>query len=991
MKPNLSLLIVCCCCLALNAAGQSDILADKPILQRTVGSGGQDELFSATVNWRGDIATVGNAGKGSNGGQDILFANFDAQLNPILERHIGRRGEDGAGQIAALPDGRYLLVGYSTRPEGKGKVRNTYYGKRDGWVLVLDERGETERELILGTGLDDVFVGVAVCPDGSAWLAGNSGDWGWLVRLSATQEVLWERRLNYHNLPLRVAAATLAPDGAFFLTGSVRELNRNHCWVAGYDTDGKPLLETIFPNTQAEAGTGIAAPDATTLAIAGNIYDPAGRENGFLALIDRSGSQLHYQQHGGREFDRLNSLILLYNKRLLVGGGSASFERGSRRISALLKIIDDEGKTETERYYGSKLDDEVRALLEHPDGRIFAIGATAREVLRQRQGWIFQLSERSERRDSGGKLKAQLLQSAVSLTGKNRAFVPLRLENTGSKGQCNLRAELRSEHPDMAAYLRLPAARAVQFRPLPAHSSLEWGFPLRVSEQCPPGEYQVQVQYFQGENPIGDPWPLLVQVGGDKQPRLGIQVLSSDSTLMIGKAAALELEIRNSGTAAAQGVLLHISAAPGIETPDTIQLGALPAGAALQYRLPLKAQNTAIGSTVLQLRASDVSLEHSATQTARLHIVSNTPPPQKTNTDYTVAVWVYPNPDNFERETLVWPQEEITVQVKIVSNRPLTRQDFCLELNGQPCTTGVKFDEVQIKGEKNSKTFAQQVRLLDGENLLKAVVQTPAGPIYSEVLKIAYAPSKPNLHIVSIGIPSADLKFTSKDARDFALSLAGANNKAFNKIFLDTLLTEARTTKTEILKTLRRLQYRHADLQILPKDLLVLFISGHGLGAYDGSFRLAASDYDGPFLQETSLDFEQELINYLQSLPCDKLFLVDACHSGTVSGSGLAGIAARKNGLNILMSCRPDEYSYEDESWQNGAFTHALVQGIDAFSRQMPGLDSDADQHLEVRELFQYIEKEVPRLVEKKRPKVQGTQRPNIFLSGPKKLFLYHH
>ena len=207
---------------------------------------------------------------------------------------------------------------------------------------------------------------------------------------------------------------------------------------------------------------------------------------------------------------------------------------------------------------------------------------------------------------------------------------------------------------------------------------------------------------------------------------------------------------------------------------------------------------------------------------------------------------------------------------------------------------------------------------------------------------------------------------------------------------MDTLFSEEKTTKTAILKTLRRLQYRHADLQILPKDLLVIFVSGHGLGAYDGSFRLAASDYDGPFLQETSLDFEQELINYLQSLPCDKLFLVDACHSGTVSGSGLAGIAARKNGLNILMSCRPDEYSYEDETWKNGAFTHALVQGINAFSRQMPGLDSDADQCLDVRELFQFIEKEVPRLVEKKRPKVQSMQHPNLFLSGTKKLFLYH-
>ncbi|MBK9337880.1 MAG: caspase family protein [Lewinellaceae bacterium] len=154
--------------------------------------------------------------------------------------------------------------------------------------------------------------------------------------------------------------------------------------------------------------------------------------------------------------------------------------------------------------------------------------------------------------------------------------------------------------------------------------------------------------------------------------------------------------------------------------------------------------------------------------------------------------------------------------------------------------------------------------------------------------------------------------------------------------------------------------------QILPKDLLVLFVSGHGLGAYDGSFRLAASDYDGPFLQETSLDFEQEIVNYLQRLPCHKIFFVDACHSGTTSGSGLAGIAGRKNNLNMLVSCQADEYSYEDDAWRNGAFTHALVLGLQAFATQPAGLDKNHDMALDIGELFAFVQKEVPGLVEKK-------------------------
>lgn len=330
---------------------------------------------------------------------------------------------------------------------------------------------------------------------------------------------------------------------------------------------------------------------------------------------------------------------------------------------------------------------------------------------------------------------------------------------------------------------------------------------------------------------------------------------------------------------------------------------------------------------------------------------------------------------------MVWPQEEITVQVKIVSNQPISKQQFCLEINGQPCPTGVKFDEVQIKGDRNSKTFSQQIRLVHGENILKVNVQTPNGPVNGDPLKIIYTPSKPNLHILSIGVPSTDLKYTIKDARDFAQALAVPQNKAFGKIFVDTLLTEERTTKTEILKALRRLQYRYGDLQILPKDLLVIFVSGHGLGAYDGTFRLAASDYDAPFIQETSLDFEQEIVNYLQSLPCQKLFFVDACHSGTVFGSGISGIAAKKTNLNMLLSCQPKEYSYEDDAWENGAFTHALVRCFKAFSKQEAHMDANADNKLDALELFKFAEKEVPQLVEKKRPKANTSQRPNLFLA----------
>jgi hypothetical protein len=978
------------CCLTATAVGQSFVLPKSPLQQRTTGAGGQDELLSLTTNWRGDIAAIGNATKGKEGGQDISLVIFDRHLTPVIERHIGRRGDDGAGQIAVLPDGRYIIAGYSTKPSGRNKTRANYLGKKDGWLLVLNERGETEKEILLGSPENDAFVAVTVAPDGSIWAAGNAEKQAWLVHLDASFNLLWERRLQHHNLPTQVNAAVLTPAGEWFLAGGIEELGRKHLWVAGFDTKGTSIMEKIYPNSQAEIGTGIAVVNDETLAIVGNVEDPSERENSFLTLLSRTGVMSQYTPLGGREFDHISTVLRLSSGQLLAGGGSASFERGSRRISAWLPILNTKGENATNHYYGSKLDDEVLALAEHSDGRLFAVGTTARQVLKMRQGWLFQLSETApESKLSANEINPILQElhypTGHTMSSTERSWLPFSLKNTSAEPIYKLRAVISPQDKKLTQWLPNGVNSSVFLSPVGPQETLNWGLPVRFSAGCPSGLHAFQVQFFSGEKPISAAQPFTVQVGENIGPKLSLRILPIDSGLVLGQSATLRFEIHNTGDQAAQGLNLSSSVVAGVQLPTQLALGDLAAGSRQTYQLPIQADHIAVGPKALplSLRIADGSLTHTATAETTLSVRSASGIGNAVTNQYTVAVWVYPNPDNFDKKTLVWPQEDITVQVKIVSTQPITRQQFCIEINGEPCQVGAKFDEVQVKGDRNSKTFSQTISLRQGQNSIQAVIQTPNGSIQSEPLQVVFTPAKPNLHIVSIGIPAADLKYTSKDARDFALMLASQSNTAFGNVFLDTLLTEERTTKTEILKTLRRLQYRYTDLQILPKDLLVIFVSGHGLGAYDGSFRLAASDYDGPFLQETSLDFEQELINYLQSLPCQKIFFVDACHSGTTTGTGLAGIASRKNGLNMIVSCQPDEYSYEDDNWQNGAFTRALVRGMEDFKRQPKMLDRNTDAALDISELFGFIQREVPDMVEKKRPKSKTAQQPKLILANP--------
>ncbi|NJL75016.1 MAG: caspase family protein [Saprospiraceae bacterium] len=123
-----------------------------------------------------------------------------------------------------------------------------------------------------------------------------------------------------------------------------------------------------------------------------------------------------------------------------------------------------------------------------------------------------------------------------------------------------------------------------------------------------------------------------------------------------------------------------------------------------------------------------------------------------------------------------------------------------------------------------------------------------------------------------------------------------------------------------------------------------------------------------------------------------KLFFIDACHSGATGddvfalqtpGTSINNLASEQSGLNIITSCRANEYSYEDDNWRNGAFTAALVKTFEQFAQGKTGLDKNDDKQLDVQELFQYIQTQVPQLVQQKRPKVQTSQVPIMMLAQP--------
>ncbi|NJN35100.1 MAG: hypothetical protein HC817_13435, partial [Saprospiraceae bacterium] len=186
-------------------------------------------------------------------------------------------------------------------------------------------------------------------------LTGNSNNSAWVLRLDKKLNVIWEQRLNYHSLPAQIRSSICTFDENIFFVGTLEESNENKMWIGGITSKGEKIFDKIFPVSQATEGASIIEINEKTLGICGYHNHPRNRENGFFCTVDRSGNLLKYSSVGGREFDKLNDLTLLFNGDVALVGTSNSFSRGARRSSAWTVILNKKMNTDMNRTAGKTI------------------------------------------------------------------------------------------------------------------------------------------------------------------------------------------------------------------------------------------------------------------------------------------------------------------------------------------------------------------------------------------------------------------------------------------------------------------------------------------------------------------------------------------------------------------------------------------------------------------------------------------------------------
>ena len=949
------------------------------VLNRTYGGKSQEKIHALSEASNGYVLAVGETESNTNGGKDGLLLMVDFSTGePIIEQKIGGKKDDVFKAIVQTFDGHFLIAGYT---ESYGN------GKKDGWLVKVNAEGEKIWDLTFGGAKEDEFREMILMDDESIVLSGykddrKSGD-VWLIRLLGQQKMydITIGNKEYESLH----GMSKAQDGGVVLIGNTANSSKRKngdIWVLKTQNNGEIDWEKFFGEKNWEEALEVITTGDGNFAVAGLTSSMGkGELDYWLLKISPSGYLMWENTFGGRDIDIANGLAETSDKGFLLTGKSKSYQSGARNFKNMVVKTNANGDLEWKYDLGGNKEDEGRQALMLHDGSLALAGMTESKGSGGNDAWLFRFDRNAPVQLPGAKAAQINLTTAVLNTNdgylkpNDVSYLKVELENNYTTDLEDVQVSLQNQNETQGLHF--------------------WN--QNFIGKMAKGEKRLVRIPFSGDGTIQDAqneFKIGVSTGRHQLAEFPISVKSRTlkpatfkanftleelPTVRASERNALKFKIINEGDFPSKNVQVEFqSESVKALGKSKFDLGIIPPGVDVIELFNFQE---------LKEETDIVCIIREAGKQVHKEII---PVSQATGLKEGVALWVYPDPDATKSTNFSSDKPIIEVWVKVASPSPMTLANIrhTADLEDEDS----KFDEENLTATSEeqgmfSYSYKAQVHLEKGINDLEIMVELEDGTIFSsKPITVEYNP-KINLHVLAIGTPHDDLKYTVNDAADFAQTFENQGNSDFvNKVFVTKLTTPEETSLDGIRQGLNEILNRFdsdAEDAISERDILLVFISSHGMN-YRDRFKILPSDFNSNLVRATTIDYKYEVLGFLEEINCRKVILIDACHSGGAKDVGLSkalqALHFGTTGIHTITSCQSDQLSYEDEAWQNGAFTEAM---LDAFSGKSfttdlgkYQADENGDQLITLGELYSFLKVHVPNLVSSEKGKLQVPDAP---------------
>ena len=313
----------------------------------------------------------------------------------------------------------------------------------------------------------------------------------------------------------------------------------------------------------------------------------------------------------------------------------------------------------------------------------------------------------------------------------------------------------------------------------------------------------------------------------------------------------------------------------------------------------------------------------------------------------------------------------VKARVKVPADIKLVRAKVFA--NGVVATGQEQLNESAVEGGKEV-TYQWKVPLpKDERNLIQVIVGTdkPTAAFSDVVVERAVSGpvTQPRLYLVVLGINKygdpkiSPLSYSVADAESMAAELKSASQGLY-ELDKAVLLTDENVTPQKWRETIEQLKIRFKDAR--PDDLIVFFLAGHGVvdentrKYYFVGHNFKLSDLEKGVYTDC-LSWED--FRWLSDIPCRKVVILDSCYSGAIQPPRAGDL---KNAVRQLQddvvftvtAATGEQRSAEKASWNHGAFTKCLLEGLAG------GESINHGRIVTLDNVIDYVKSSVPKLTE---------------------------
>jgi len=319
--------------------------------------------------------------------------------------------------------------------------------------------------------------------------------------------------------------------------------------------------------------------------------------------------------------------------------------------------------------------------------------------------------------------------------------------------------------------------------------------------------------------------------------------------------------------------------------------------------------------------------------------------------------------------------------IKIIVNGRLLGKDELAKVTG----TGLQAQKASLTVTGNQKTvnLSLPIELDPGNNRIEVVAFNgyTENRRYIDVTRNAPAgekPPLPNLWIVAIGVNGYDnageklqglknLNCAVADAKGLVDSLKEQEGKRYGKVNAMLIADgEAQEPNTANI----RQGFKFLEGADPRRDVVILFLAGHGISAQEGKFFFLPKDavFKGDRIVDASKAISGDEIMTVLDAPGNRLVFIDACQTGGVDNDRMVRSLMDTNAF-VFTASRGYEPSLEDPKLGHGYFTYSVMSAL----KGAPAALSQGS--VSVLSMSGYVKDVVPKMT-------GGKQNPSAYSLG---------